>query len=241
MNILITGGSSGLGKAIIELLATKQEHNIFFTYNSNSSSAKAILKACSGTTAIKCDFTKPEEVDQLVEKIASLELDVIINNAYVGLALGRHFIKTSPDDFMQSFTDNVLPVIAITQAALKEFKKRKFGKIINVLTSYLINLPPNGCSVYAANKAYIQQLSKSWNTEFSRFNITSNCISPDFMLTNLSKEVDERVIEQLQGAHPLKSILTPLEVAQTVVYLVGASQQINGVNIPINAAQNILK
>jgi len=60
------------------------------------------------------------------------------------------------------------------------------------------------------------------------------------MLTNLSANVDERIIEQMQASHPLKKPLTPAEVADTVIYLINTSQQVNGMNIVINAAKNIL-
>ena len=86
----------------------------------------------------------------------------------------------------------------------------------------------------------MQQLSKSWNSEYVRYNITSNCISPDFMLTNLSADVDERLIEQMKKEHPLKQLLTPEEVAESVVFLVEAPQQLNGAHIVINAAKNVM-
>ena len=84
------------------------------------------------------------------------------------------------------------------------------------------------------------QLSKSWSYEYGKYNISSNCVSPDFMLTNLSETVDKRIVEQLKANHPLKKILTPEEVADVVAFLVGTSQHINGANIVINAGQNIL-
>jgi NAD(P)-dependent dehydrogenase (short-subunit alcohol dehydrogenase family) len=191
-------------------------------------------------TAIKCDFTNDEEVKELEKRIPSFDLDVLINNAYVGSAQGKHFHKSDADLFLESYKNNLIPTIRITQSAITGFRIKKYGKIINILTAYLVNLPPIGVSIYSANKAYLQQLSKSWNSEYSRYNITSNCISPDFMLTNLSADVDERLIEQMRNDHPLKQLLTPDEVAGSVSFLVKASQQINGSNIVINAAKNIL-
>ncbi len=239
MNILITGGSSGLGRAIVEALTVSEEHQIFFTYNRHSKEAKGLVGSKSNIHAIKCDFTNTAEVGQLVDKIPSLNLDVLINNAYVGLAQGNHYHKTDANDFLLSFENNLLPTIKISQAAINGFRKNKFGKIINILTSSLINLPPSGYAVYASNKAYLLQLSKSWNSEYRKFNITSNCVSPDFMLTNLTEALDERIVEQMKDEHPLKKILTTDEVAESVAFLVNASQQINGVNLVVNAAKNI--
>lgn len=238
MNILITGGSSGLGKAIVDSLLHSKDHHVFFTYNLHSMEAKVLTNA--NVTAIKCDFTNVDEVDCLIEHISTLDLDVLINNVYVGAPQGRHFHKTDPAEFIRSFENNLLPTIKISQAAINIFRKKKFGKIINVLTACLINLPPIGYAIYASNKAYLLQLSKSWNSEYRKYNITSNCISPDFMLTNITKTVDERILEQLKEEHPLKEILSTNEVAESIICLINASQQINGINLVINAAQNVI-
>lgn len=240
MNILVTGGSSGLGKSIVFALAKVSDNKVMFTYNKNVLDAKKIVTENDNLQAVKCDFTNDIEINELVKRIQIFNLDVLINNVYVGLPQGTNFHKTDPEIFLKSFKDNLLPTIRLTQNAISGFKIKKFGKIINILTAYLINIPPLGFSIYTANKAYLHQLSKVWNSEYVRYNITSNCISPEFMLTNLSASVDQRIIEQMQNVHPLRKLLTTEEVAETVVYLVNSSQQVNGTNIVINAAKNIM-
>lgn len=240
MNILITGGSVGLGNAVVDELSKCLDNKIYFTFNNHSEEANKIANEKENVVAIKCDFTNTEDIDKLERIIEKLELDILINNAYVGSPQNTHFHKTSSKIFLESFENNILPTIRITQCAISTFRKKKNGKIINILSAYLVNLPPIGFSIYCANKAYLLQLSKSWNSEYSRYNITSNCISPDFMKTNFSSFVDERIIEQMQKDHPLKNLLTPEEVAESVVYLVNATSQINGINLLINAAKNII-
>lgn len=236
----MTGGSSGLGKEIVCTLSNSSENKVFFTYNSHVEEAEAIVQDKHNVIAVKCDFTNPADIIRLEEAIPVFDLDVLINNAYAGAPQGTHFHKTDPIAFFKSFENNLIPTIRITQRAVEGFRKKKFGKIINILTAYLVNQPPVGFSIYAANKAYLQQLSKSWSNEYARYNISSNCISPEFMETNLSTRVDERIIEQMKANHPLKKLLTPTEVTDAVVYLINTSQQVNGINIVINAAQNIL-
>lgn len=240
MNILVTGGSSGLGKTIVCTLSNSPGNKVFFTYNSHVEEAEAIARDKHNVIAVKCDFTNDDDIIRLEDAIPAFDLDILVNNAYVGAPQGTHFHKTNSTTFFKSFENNLIPTIRITQRAIEGFRKKKFGKIINILTAYLVNLPPMGFSVYAANKAYLQQLSKSWSNEYARYNISSNCISPEFMVTNLSTSVDERIIEQMRTNHPLKKLLTPTEVADAVVYLINTSQQVNGMNIVINAAQNIL-
>lgn len=239
MIVLITGGSSGLGEAITRKVAQQPGCTVYFTYNRSEANAKKIEAELGNAIAIKCNFKDDADVDLLKAKISELNIDVLINNAYGGEAIKTYFHKIPANDFLSDFKENIIPTIIITQAAISLFRKKKFGKIINVLTSFLINTPPVGSSVYVANKAYLEELSKAWATENAKYNITSNSISPSFMLTSFTKDVDERLIEQMKENHPLKTILTPADVADSVFFLVSATQQINGINLVLNSATSI--
>lgn len=240
MNILVTGGSSGLGRAIVEKLASDSNNTVYFTYNKSVDSANRLTNAYANVIGRQCDFLSQPSIENLLSDMPCWDLDVLINNAYSGNPQGNHFHKIDANDFMDSFRINVLPVIMITQSALAIFRKKKSGKIITILTSALLNLPPIGYSLYAANKAYIEQLAKSWSKEYVKFGITSNCISPNFMQTELTKDTDERIVEQMISEHPFKKLLTTEEVAECVSFLTLASAQINGVNIPLNAGVNVI-
>jgi NAD(P)-dependent dehydrogenase (short-subunit alcohol dehydrogenase family) len=239
MNIFITGGANGLGEAITRILAKDKNHTVFFTYNSSLSRAEALQKEFSNTVAIKCNFKDEAEVKNLAEKIETLSLDVLINNAYTGDPIKTYFHKIPVEDFSAGFRENILPVVTLTQSAIKGFRNKKSGKIITILSSYLLNTPPAGSSVYVANKAYLSSLVKTWATENARFNITSNSISPSFMQTGFTKDVDDRLIEQMIQNHPLKRLLSLEETAEAVLFFVNASQQVNGIDMIINAGVNI--
>jgi NAD(P)-dependent dehydrogenase (short-subunit alcohol dehydrogenase family) len=239
MNILITGGASGLGGAITRKLAEDARHKVYFTYSKSKAAAEKIATDFSNTIPVKCDFGDANELSSLIENIASFDLDILINNAYNGDFIKTHFHKTPSEDFLNDFRDNIIPTIEITQKAINGFRKKRMGKIITILTSGLSENPPIGASVYIANKAYLEKLTKVWATENAAFHISSNSISPSFMQTNLTSKVDERVVEQLREKHPLKQLLSVEEVANTVAFFVDATPQINGVDITINAATSI--
>lgn len=239
MNVLITGGASGLGEAITKNLAKDINNNIYFTYTNSETNAKKIKFDFSNTFPIKCDFKAPGSIKSLTDKISQFDLDVLINNAYSGDFLKSHFHKISSNDFLIDFKENIIPVIEITQEVIKYFRKKKRGKIITILSSALLELPPVGSSVYIANKAYLEELTKVWANENAKFNITSNSVSPSFMQTNFTSDVDERVVEQMISNHHLKKLLTVEEVAETVSFLTTASSHINGVNIVLNSVPNI--
>jgi NAD(P)-dependent dehydrogenase (short-subunit alcohol dehydrogenase family) len=239
MNILITGGASGLGEAITRLLAKDKNNKVYFTYTNSKVNANKIEFEFDNAISIKCDFKDIESVKSLTNKIDQLNLDVLINNAFTGSFLKSHFHKILVDDFFMDFKHNILPNIEITQETIKNFRKKKSGKIITILTSALLDLPPIGSSVYVANKAYLKKLTEVWATENIKFNITSNSVSPSFMQTKLTSEFDERIVEQMKSDHPLKKLLTVEEVAETVLFLTYASKQINGLDIILNSGVNI--
>lgn len=239
MNILITGGSSGLGRALVERLSRDDGDHVIFTYRSDKETAGSLCASRVNVDRVRCDFTHPEDIEGLIARLPNWDIDVLINNAWVGSPNGTYFHKTAIEDFNAAFQRNVIPVVRLAQAAITLFRKKKRGKIINVMTSYLLDLPPMGFSVYTATKAYIHQLSKCWCKENQRFNITCNCVMPDYMQTGFA-DVDERVIEQMRSAHPLRQLLRPEEVAEAVDFLVKASGQVNGVSIPVTATQHIL-
>lgn len=238
MNTLVTGGASGLGLAITRRLAKEQTGTVYFTWHRSSEMALALEKEFPNVKGVVCDFTNNESVTQLLAAMNQMELHVIVNNAFSGMEM-NYFHKTDASYFEQNFSRNVMPVIRITQQAIHLFRKQKSGKIITILSSYLINKPPIGLSEYVASKNYLLSLSKSWAVENGRFNITSNCISPSTMQTALTASTDERVMEEMINVHPLKRLITPEEVADTVAYLTQASAHLNGENIVLNAASDI--
>ena len=238
MKILITGGASGLGACITRTLAKVGNNTVYFTYSSSHEKAKEIEAELKNTVAIWCDFSISESVQALKQSIIQWDLDILINNAFSGKFLQSHFHKTDSQDFLINFKHDLLPVIEITQEVINSLRKKKKGKIITVLSSALLSTPPIGSSIYVANKAYLQKLTQVWATENIKFNITSNTVSPSFMLTNLTADTDDRIIDQIVTNHPLKKLLTVEEVADTVLFLTTAPTHINGVDIALNAGTN---
>jgi 3-oxoacyl-[acyl-carrier protein] reductase len=239
MIILITGGSSGLGESITRKFAGNSTYQVYFTYYKSEANAQKITSDFNNAFAVKCNFNDEADVNNLKEQMTALQPDVLINNAFSGAFIKSYFHKTPSSEFVDEFKSNIVPSIILTQEAINVFRRKKKGKIITILTSALLNVPVTGASVYLANKAYLKQLSKVWASENSKYNITSNTVSPAFMLTGFTKDTDERVVDQITQGHPLKKILTTEEVADTVFFLASASDHMNGTDIVLNAATSI--
>ncbi len=166
-------------------------------------------------------------------------MHALINNAFTPID-SNHFHKLASESFANSFLCNLMPTIKITQCAIAGFRKNKFGRIITVTTSFLLNKPPLGLSAYVAEKAYLASLCKSWAAENMSFNITSNCIAPSMMVTGFTSHVDERVIESAAQTHPFKKLLTVEETAETVGLLLNASRHVNGATWILNGAADVI-
>lgn len=238
MNILITGGSSGLGKTFTTDLALKHpDATIYFTYNSSVDAAKEIESSFSNTHALQLNFKEEASIQAIAEKIATLNIDVLINNAVSSFS-NNHFHKTDNQLFLTSFTENILPVLNITAAFIKAARQRKSGKIITILTAYVGGVPVLGLSEYIANKNYLLSMARSWASENVKFNIQSNCVSPEFMDTPLNATLDARLKEEMVKSHPLKKLLTTQDVAEVVAFLVTAPAHVNGQNIFLDTGKN---
>ena len=192
MKILITGGSSGLGKSVLETISSS--HEVHFTYNRSLKSAYEITSKFKNSNSYKCDFTNETELKNFLNKIKDIDFDELINNYYSGSFLGKHFSKTDSSEFLEVYKNNIVPVIEITQTLLKKFKKKKKGLIISISSESISN-PPIGTGLYSTVKSIIEQLSKTWNSEYNQYGISSKIISPSFMRTNLTSDIDERIIE----------------------------------------------
>lgn len=193
----------------------------------------------SNTKAIYCDFENGATVNALCDRIPELNLQALINNACT-LIRPKHFHKLTSETIEANFKKNVLSTVQITQSAIENFRKNKFGRIITITTAFLLNNPPLGLSSYVAEKAYLASLSKSWANENKNFNITANCIAPSMMRTHFTSTIDDRVIEQAIQSHPFQSLLTIEETAEAVTQMLLASRHVNGATWVLNGGMDVI-
>jgi len=241
MSIVITGGTSGLGKATIDLLV-KDGHTIYSSYLATEEFidvAKQMELKYPNVHFFPLNFCDNNSVDEFCTHFEEWNIDVLVNCTYVGKPQTTYFHKIDLEEFTKAFQQNIIPTVKITQSAIKVMRDKKFGKIINIITEAVAGLPPMGYTLYAANKAYLMKISDIINKEDIKFNITSNCILPAYMQTKFAA-VDDRMLEIMKNEHPLKSLLQPEEVAQAVKFFVDAPQQVNGVKLPINAGTMLI-
>ena len=218
---IITGGSRGIGKAIVEIFV-KQGANVAFTYNSSSDAAKAIENKLSTKNvkvkSYKSDASNFEEAQLLAASVLEEfgSIDILINNA--GITKDNLLMRMSEEDFDRVIQVNLKSVFNMTKAVQRTMLKQRKGSIINM--SSVIGVKGNaGQSNYAASKAGIIGFTKSMAIELGSRNIRSNAIAPGFIVTEMTEELGEETIKQYFEAIPLKRGGSPEEIANTCVFL----------------------
>ena len=218
---IITGGSRGIGKAIVEVFA-KHGANIAFTYSSSSEAAKAIEEEASKegvkVKAYRSDASNFEQAQELAAKVVKEfgSIDILINNA--GITKDNLLMRMSEEDFDRVIEVNLKSVFNMTKAVQRTMLKQRKGSIINM--SSVIGVKGNaGQSNYAASKAGIIGFTKSMAIELGSRNIRNNVIAPGFIMTEMTDKLGEETIKAYQSVIPLKRGGEPEEIANTCVYL----------------------
>ena len=220
-NVIITGGSRGIGKGIAEIFA-QHGANVAFTYNSSSSSAKELevhLKTFGvKAKAYQSDASDFEQAQKLADEVIKDfgGIDVLINNA--GITKDNLLMRMSEDDFDKVIKVNLNSVFNLTKAVLRPMLKQRHGSIINI--SSVVGIKGNpGQANYSASKAGIIGFSKSVALELGSRNIRSNVVAPGFIETEMTEKLDEKTVESWRQAIPLKRGGKPEDIANACVFL----------------------
>lgn len=220
-NILLTGGSRGIGKSIVQVLI-KNGANVGFTYSSSEDAANKISKKLNSDStkciAYKSDASLLEECEKLVESFLNdfETIDVLINNA--GITKDNLLLRMNEQDFDKVIEINLKSVFNMTKATQRVFLKNRNGSIINM--SSVVGVKGNaGQSNYAASKSGIIGFSKSIALELGSRNIRCNVIAPGFIVTEMTDKLSESVTEDWIKNIPLRRSGNPNDVANVCVFL----------------------
>jgi len=220
-NVILTGGSRGIGKGIAIEFA-KSGANVAFTYSSSEAPAKELenmLRTEHGVQAFayKSNAAIFDDCEQLVKDVLSNfdSIDVLINNA--GITKDNLLMRMSESDFDDVIDVNLKSVFNMTKAVQRTMLKQRNGSIINI--SSVVGVKGNaGQANYAASKAGIIGFTKSIALELGSRNIRSNVIAPGFIETEMTAKLDESVVDQWRQGIPLKRGGTTEDIANACLF-----------------------
>lgn len=219
---LITGGTRGIGKGIVEVFANHGA-KIAFTYAGSVEKAKGLEEALKSTTLVKAyqsdasDFQAAQDlVDQVISDFG--QIDILINNA--GITKDNLMLRMSKEDWDAIIRVNLDSVFNLTKAVIKPMMKAKNGSIINMTS--VVGIKGNaGQANYAASKAGVIGFTKSIALELGSRNIRCNAIAPGFIETEMTSALDSKTVEGWREQIPLKRGGLPTDVANACVFLGG--------------------
>ncbi|MDE0029915.1 MAG: 3-oxoacyl-[acyl-carrier-protein] reductase [Deltaproteobacteria bacterium] len=234
---LVTGGSRGIGRAVVLCLAGLGAR-VIINYRENHAAAREVLEeVLSGNGRAELapfDVGRADEVEAAFKGIIDghEKLDILINNA--GVTVDGLLLRQSPPDWDRIIDVNLRGLFLCTKAAARRMIRQRYGRIVN-LTSVAGQMGNVGQSVYAASKAGIEGFTKSMARELAPRGVTVNAVAPGFIETEMTASLNEETRGRYLEAIPLGRFGGGDDVARTVAFLAGSGgAYITGQTIAVN-------
>tara|TARA_B100000161_G_C33476787_1_gene380578 strand:+ start:192 stop:929 length:738 start_codon:yes stop_codon:yes gene_type:complete len=232
-NIIVTGASGGIGNSIVDKL-NQAGANILASGTRIEKLEELKLKFGNIKT-LKFDISLTDKIEEFVEnatKELGGTLDCIVNNA--GVTQDNLAIRMSLEEWQKVININLTSTFLMSKFAIKKMLKNKSGRIVNI-TSVVGHTGNIGQANYTASKAGIIAMSKSLAIEYAKKNININCISPGFIKTAMTDNIDNKFKENIISKIPSARLGDPDDIANAVLFLCSnQSSYINGETLHVN-------
>lgn len=218
---IVTGGTRGIGRAIVLELA-KHGCNVLFTYRKSGNESKDLEREVKNygvnVFSMQADAASYKDAEKVakaaIEKLGGI--DILVNNA--GMTKDNLLLRMSESDFDDVIDTNLKSVYNYTKVCIQPMMRQSFGRIINI-TSVVGLFGNPGQANYCASKAGVIGFTKSVAKELASRNITANCIAPGYIVTDMTEALPDKVKEDILNKVPLKRPGKPSDVAKAVVFL----------------------
>jgi NAD(P)-dependent dehydrogenase (short-subunit alcohol dehydrogenase family) len=241
-NILVTGGSRGIGKAVALAFAVRGGR-VCISFHKNNNAAKQVIEELPGVGhfAVRADISDPNEVEKMMQAISNEfdRLDVVVNNAGIYL---RHPVAGSDyTEWQKAWSEtlalNLTGAANVCYFAAKQMIKNGGGHIVNITSRGAFRGEPEH-TAYGASKAGLNALTQSLAKELGPYNIIVSAVAPGFVETDMTKHLLQgEEGEAIRNQSPLGRVATLAEVANAVVFLAsGEADFLTGSILDVNGA-----
>lgn len=217
---LVTGGTRGIGKAVVQTLA-REGAKVAFVYRSNPAVAEQLVQDLATdqreALAIQADVANNEQADSAVQQVLDKwgRIDILVNNA--GIIKDTLLATMKPEDWHLVISTNLNSVYNFCHAVMRTMISQKYGRIVN-MSSVSAEFGSQGQVNYAASKGGIQGLTRCLAKEVARRNITVNAVAPGFCSTDMTETV-RNAAPELAKSIPLRRFGEPQDIANAVLFL----------------------
>ena len=234
--VLVTGGSRGLGRAVVEALVAKTADAVAFTWSSSEGEARAVEEASGGRArAFRLDLGDRSRPDDLVSEVEEAlgPVEGLVNNA--GVRRESLLALTSDEDWDAVLDVNLGGLFRCCRAVLRGMMVRRRGSIVNVSSLSALH-GVAGQAAYAASKAGILGLTRSLAREVGKRGVRVNAVVPGFVPTDLTAGLPEAAVQALRAGECLKAGVTAPDVAGAVLFLLSdGAAAITGQTLVVDA------
>ena len=230
--ILITGATGGIGNELVKKFISLGGD--VFGSGTKTEKLDILKKKYQNIKVKKFDISEHSRIEEFIENVV-LEMggiDILINNA--GTNVDNLSLRMKDDEWKKVIDINLTSTFLLSKYAIKKMLKNKFGRIVNI-TSVVGHTGNLGQSNYAASKAGIIGMSKSLAIEYAKKNITVNCVSPGFIVSDMTMNIAEKVKIYLTSRIPMGKLGSGEDVSNCVAFLSSEhSSYITGETIHVN-------
>jgi 3-oxoacyl-[acyl-carrier protein] reductase len=218
---LVTGGSRGIGRSVVETLAGAGAA-VTFVYQSNSQAAEQLVAELKGkgldVSAVQADVRSKAAADQVVEQFLEQrqKIDILVNNA--GIIRDTLLIQMTEEQWKDVIETNLNSVYNFCQAVYRPMMSARKGRIIN-MSSVAAHFGNKGQANYAASKGGIEGFTRCLATELASRGVTVNAIAPGFIETDMTQAVRNAAEAEIKKKIPLKRLGKPEDIAEAVLFL----------------------
>lgn len=219
-NVLILGGTGSIGSAIASAF--------------ESCGANVYRHGRSGEYS--ADLSDSKQTYMLIERVLSKSggIDVLVNSVS-SPAVVQGFEKKNWDDFLKHINVQLRSCVETTRLVLPYMKQKRRGRMINILSTYVVGEPPASLSDYVTAKYALLGLTKALARELGKYNITVNAVSPSFVKNDFTNFIPEKLTEIIISQTPLNRLVIPEDIASAVLFLASdSSNYITGENLIVS-------
>ena len=230
--ILITGATGGIGNSLVKKF-NDLELKIVAT-GTNEQKLEKLKKNFENIHTEKFRLDEHGKIEEFIDKVEKKldGIDILVNNA--GINLDNLSIRLTEENWKKVLDINLTSTFLMCKFAIKKFLKKRYGKIINI-TSIVGHTGNLGQANYSASKAGIVAFSKSLAIEYAKKNININCVSPGFIKTDMTDNINEEFKKNLISKIPSGKLGTGEDVSNCVAFLASdLANYINGETIHVN-------
>ncbi len=233
--IFVSGGSRGIGAAIVTYLA-QQNAQVAFTYSANETLAHELVKTLPGSNhfCLKLDIANEASVEACVSEVLQkwTNVDGVVNNA--GITKDQLLLRMKSEDFLNVIQTNLAGSFFVTKAFSKSMLKARKGTFVNI-SSVIGAMGNAGQSNYAASKGGLEAFTRSVALEFASRGIRANCVAPGYIKSDMTAALSDDQLKIFADKIPLARPGDAAEIASVVAFLLSdAASYITGQTLHVN-------